>query len=236
MKNLKELEVELYASREHAKELARQIGALEHSGGRVDHSIPLPRKGLDYSFVPHPPVRKLSAAGISFVMRYLGPDDAGKGLTWMEAREISEEHIDLCALWETTGKRTSEGYNAGLEEAYAAMNELDKLNPKGEPPIYFAEADFDAHGEGKTGEVLEFILGAVHAIGWHRVGLYQGFYVIQAAAAEHRCKYFMQTLAWSDGKWSRAAQIRQIAIELKVLGADCDLDVAVTPDFGQFRV
>lgn len=232
--NLKELERELHASREHARELERQISALEHSGGRVDHSIPVPRKGLDYAFAPHPPVGKLPAAGISFVMRYLAGQ--GKALTEAEARAISEEHIDLCALWETTGRRAAEGYNAGVEEAHAAMNALDKLKPKGEPPIYFAEADFDAHGEGKTNEVLEFIRGAVHAIGWHRVGLYQGFYVIQAAAAEHRCKYLMQTLAWSDGKWSRAAQIRQVAIELKVLGADCDLDVAVTPDFGQFRV
>lgn len=231
--NLKQLEDELRASRQHAQRLEQQISALEHSGGRVDHSIPLPRKGLDYAFDPHPPADKLHSAGISFVMRYLA--GAGKALTESEARTLSE-HVDLCALWETTGKRATEGYNAGVEEAYAAMNALDKLKPKGKPPIYFAEADFDAHGEGSTGDVLEFIRGAVHAIGWHRVGLYQGFYVIEAAAAEHRCKYLMQTLAWSNGKWSRAAQIRQVAIELKILGSDCDLDVAVTPDFGQFRV
>jgi len=166
-------------------------------------------------------------------MRYLA--GAGKALTESEARTLSE-HVDLCALWETTGQRAAEGFNAGVEEAHAAMNALDKLKPRGEPPIYFAEADFDAHGEGKTGEVLEFIRGAVEAIGWHRVGLYQGFYVIEAAAAEHRCKFYMQTLAWSAGKWSRAAQVRQVAVDLNILGANCDLDVAVTPDFGQFRV
>src|SRR5271170_4296135 len=109
--NLKQLEDELRGSRAHARELERQISALEHSGGRVDHSIPVPRKGIDYAFAPHPPVGKLPAAGISFVMRYLAGQ--GKGLTEGEARAISEEHLDLCVLWETTGKRATEGYNAG---------------------------------------------------------------------------------------------------------------------------
>lgn len=234
MSSLKQLEDELRASRAHARQLEADIKAVQNAGARVDHSIPLPRRGLDYAFEPHPPADKLHSAGVSFVMRYLA--GAGKTLTEAEARNLSANHIDLCALWELSGKRAAEGYNAGVEEAHHAIDALNNLKPKGEPPIYFAEADFDAHGEGKTGDVLEFVRGAVHTIGWHRVGLYQGFYVIEAAAAEHRCKYLMQTYAWSDGKWSNRAQIQQVANGITVLGADCDLDKAVAADFGQFRV
>lgn len=232
--NLAQLEHELKESRAHAKRLEQEISGLQHAAGRVDHSIPMPRTGLDYAFGAHPPANKLHSAGVSFVMRYLAGE--GKALTKAEAVDLSDNHIDIAALWELSGRRAAEGYEAGVQEAHAALAALDKLGPKGEPPIYFAEADFDAHGEGKTGEVLEFIRGAVHAIGWHRVGLYQGYYVIEAAAAENRCKFYEQTLAWSDGKWSRHAQIRQVAVNLKVLGADCDLLKAVAADFGQFRV
>jgi Domain of unknown function (DUF1906) len=231
MSNLRKLEQELSASRDHAKALAREIEALQDQSNRVNHSIPLPRTGVDCSF-SHPNYSKLKSAGISFVGRYLTGE--GKALTRGEAIGISSEGLDIFALFETTGNRMSLGYSAGTFDAVQAKHALDDLKPKGNPPVYFA-CDFDAEG-GSINQVLEYIRGAVHELGWHRVGIYGGLSVIARAHAENRCKFLYQTLAWSGGKWFPDAQLRQTGVGLDLLGASVDLDKAVSADFGQFRV
>jgi hypothetical protein len=66
--------------------------------------------------------------------------------------------------------------------------------------------------------------------------MYAGFAPVMAAHAANRCKFYFQTYAWSNGKWSPHAQLRQVHNGIHIFGADCDLDKAVAPDFGQFRV
>jgi hypothetical protein len=229
---IKELERILTASREHQKQLQAEIEALQDSVQRVNHSIPLPRTGLDYAFAPHPPVEKLKSAGISFVCRYLTGE--GKALTELEARDLSNHGLDIVALYEENGREVLGGYNAGVARAHSAMQALDRLKPKGQPPVIFT-ADFDP-AEGGLSKVSEFIRGAVHTIGWYRVGIYGGFDLIQHLHAENRCKFYMQTYAWSRGKWSQAAQLRQVINGVKMFGADTDVDKAMSADFGQFRV
>jgi hypothetical protein len=231
--NLKQLEDELRASHQHAKRLAEEIQDLKDSNIRIHHHIPLPRTGIDYAFDPHPPVGKLKSAGISFVCRYL--TGKGKNLTEQEARAISAAGLDLVALYESTGKTFEGGYNAGVEDAHSAIAALNHIKPKGNPPVIFT-CDADVSGEGRTGEALEYIRGAVHTIGWFRVGLYAGYGPVQAAHAENRCKFYFQTYAWSGDKWSPHAQLRQVHNGISIFGADCDLDKAVAADFGQFRV
>jgi hypothetical protein len=232
MSSLWKLEQELSASRDHAKALAREIEALQSQSIRVNHSIPLPRTGVDCSF-SHPNYSKLKSAGISFVGRYLTGE--GKALTRGEAIGISGEGLDIFAIYETNATGMEGGYSAGTFDAVQAKHALDDLKPKGNPPVYFA-CDFDAEGEREISQVLEYIRGAVHELGWHRVGIYGGLSVIAAAHAENRCKFLYQTLAWSGGKWFPDAQLRQTGVGLDLLGASVDLDKAISADFGQFRV
>lgn len=233
MADLKQLEQELKASREHAHRLEKEIHALQDAEKRVNHAVPLPRTGIDYAFAPHPPADRLREAGVSFVMRYLtGP---GKALTRREALTLSDVGVDIVALFESTGRTFESGFSAGQRDAHEAMQALDDLKPQGKPPIIFT-VDADASAEGKTRLALEYITGAVHEIEWHRVGLYAGYGPIVAAHAENRCKFLCQTYAWSEGKWCPAAQLRQIQNDVKLLGADVDIDRAVAADFGQFRV
>src|SRR6202034_1001635 len=180
MSNLRKLEQELTASRDHAKALAREIESLQDQSNRVNHSIPLPRTGVDCSF-SHPNYSKLKSAGISFVGRYLTGE--GKALTRGEAIDISSEGLDIFALFETTGNRMSLGYSAGTFDAVQAKHALDALKPKGNPPVYFA-CDFDAEG-GSINQVLDYVRGAVYELGWHRVGIYGGLSVIARAHAEN---------------------------------------------------
>ena len=232
LEKIKELEHILAESRKHQQQLSAEIEALQDSVTRVNHSIPLPRTGIDYAFAPHPPVEKLRSAGISFVCRYL--TGTGKALTELEAKDLSNHGLDIVALYEENGREVLEGLDAGIARAHTAMTALNHLKPKGQPPVIFT-ADFDP-SEGGLDKVSEFIRGAVHTIGWARVGIYGGYDLIQHLHAENRCRFYMQTYAWSHGKWSGAAQLRQVINGVNMFGADTDIDKAMSADFGQFKV
>lgn len=166
-------------------------------------------------------------------MRYLTGE--GKAMTKQEALQLSDHGQDIGAIFEQGARNAEEGYDAGVRDATTAIHALDALHPKGTPPVYFT-CDFDAAGEGKLEQVSEYIRGAVHRIGWGRVGIYGGYDVVQHLHAENRCQFYWQTLAWSRGLWSNHAQIRQVQNGIRLFGADTDLNKAVAADFGQFKV
>lgn len=211
----------------------RELAEAKAANAHVDHSRPVPRWGVDYAF-GHPHPAALHAAGVTFAVRYLG-GEAAKDLTRVEAENLSHAGIDLALVWEGSGTRALAGYDAGAQDARRAAAQAKAIGQPNGRPIYFA-CDFDAAGEGKVSPVLEYLRGAVHAIGWHRVGLYAGIGPIEAAYNEHRCKFLWQTLAWSHGQWSPHAQLQQRVNGRRVDGVDVDLDKAVAADFGQFRV
>ena len=230
LERLRKLEHELADSRAHAKRLEAAIHAQELAAQHVHHSAPLPLYGVDYSFA-RPRPGQLRAAGVRFAVRYLtGP---GKALTRLEAENLSGAGISVVACHETGGRTV--GYQLGATQAREAAAAAKHLGVPAGRPIYFA-CDFDAAGAGVTGEVMEYLRGAGDAIGHHRVGLYAGLAVIERAAALHRAPYLWQTLAWSGGRWSPHAQLRQRAIERIVAGARVDLDEARAADFGQWRL
>lgn len=224
---------ELAGSEHHAAELRRELAALEAAVRHIDHSRPVPRAGVDYSFArPNPGA--LRRAGASFAVRYV--TGQGKALTHSEALGLSSAGIELVTCFESTGTRMAAGYAAGAADAHQAAAALHAASggQANSRPIYFV-CDFDASGAGTTGQVMEYLRGAVHAIGWERVGLYAGLGPIETAAAMHRCRFLWQTLAWSGGRWSPHAQLRQTEIEVVRAGARVDLDTAVAADFGQWK-
>jgi len=232
MDEIHKLIAEYEASKKHQQELSDQIAALRKQQDRVNHALPLPRTGIDYAFTPHPPADKLRSAGFSFACRYLtGP---GKSLSEQEARELSNHGIDIVAIFEQFAENANAGYPGGVRDSEIAIHALNALHPKGAPPIYFA-VDFEAVGK-QMEKVSEYIRGCVHTIGWHRVGVYADFAVVQHLFSQNRCQFFWQTYAWSHQEWSPHAQLRQVQNGIRVFGADCDLDKAVAADFGQFRV
>jgi hypothetical protein len=233
IKALEQALADLHADREREKDWKHELEQLRKAQ-HVDHSIPLPRWGVDYAW-KHPDAGKLRASGATFAVRYLGGTGAGKDLTHLEAEDLSHHGLDIALVYEDTAGRAGEGYDAGAQDAHRAAGEAKRAGQPTTRPIYLA-CDFDAAGEGKTGPVLEYIRGAVHAIGWDRVGLYAGLDVIEQAVREHRCKFLWQTLAWSHGKWSPHAQLRQVENGRIVAGAEVDIDKAVAADFGQWRV
>lgn len=228
----RELEGELAASHAHRAALEARVAALEAAAKHVAHHAVVPRHGVDYAahrtILPST-VGELRRAGVTFTGRYLPEPGTDKGLTLAEARMLSAGGIDLVAIFETDGQTTG-GYERGVADAHLAAKWAHGLVPAGRP-IYFT-----ADREGLVDEAAEYARGAVSVLGFHAVGMYGDFDVVEHLHGLHRCAYLYQTLAWSRGRWSNHAQLRQYENGRIVAGIEVDLDEARAADFGQWRV
>lgn len=189
------------------------------------------RHGIDFAFAsPVPTPAELTAAGISFVCRYLSTDTA-KDLSADEYAAYRTGGIDVVLIWETSASRMLDGRAAGIEDATAADALRTTLGVPGTPPIYFA-CDFDAT-PGNQVEINDYLAGAASIIGRSRLGMYGGFWPLSRAFTAGLITYGWQTTAWSGGMWDARAQLRQTINGVTVAGIDVDLDSALVADFGQ---
>lgn len=200
-----------------------------------------PIQGADYAWAPHPSTAALKARNIKFVCRYVGTgiDDA-KMLTGGELRTLRAAGIDVVANVEGSAG----GFNSYANGQSWARRGMAWLEPLGFPagrPIYFS-ADWDVTSDDwpKLKAALD---GAASIIGRDRVGLYGGLYAIQQAQRTGAAKWFWQTYGWSERKqpdgsyrtvWAPNTHIQQYHNGVSIDGADCDLDRAIQPDYGQW--
>jgi hypothetical protein len=193
-------------------------------------SIPLPRQGIDYAYGT-PDLGRLKAAGNTFVCRYLGgnPD---KDLTSSEAAWLSHAGFDIVVVFERFVDDALSGATGGAVDARAVQEQLSKIGAP-HAPVYFA-VDFETIPE-QMPNIRAYFKALTKQLGRDRVGVYGGYAVVHELMSLDNIKYGWQTLAWSDGRWSPHAQLRQVAIEQHEFGIVCDLDRALAADFGQFR-
>lgn len=196
----------------------------------TQHSIPLPRQGIDYAFGT-PDLGRLKAAGYTFVCRYLGGDPV-KDLTKDEAEHLSHAGFDIVVVYEAGAEDALLQAGGGGIDAVKAQQQLNAIGAP-HAPVYFA-VDFEPKPE-QLPAIRNYFHGATHQLGRDRVGAYGGYSVIHELMSLDNIKYGWQTLAWSDGRWSPHAQLRQTAIEQREFGIVCDLDRALAADFGQWR-
>jgi hypothetical protein len=69
-------------------------------------------------------------------------------------------------------------------------------------------------------------------LGHDRTGVYGGIAVVDACAAARACTYFWQTSAWSGGRVSPAAHLYQHQYDVKVGGAEVDINDLLNPPAG----
>jgi hypothetical protein len=192
--------------------------------------------GIDYA-TGRPTPEMLAAAGISFVCRYLSSDgQAGysnpKDLSGPEVTLLHDAGVSIVLNYESTATFTQGGYAAGLATARWARAEADALGVPSSLPIYYS-ADFDATPE-QINTVLDFLNGAADAEGSKaRVGLYGSYAVVEAAAAAGFA-YLWQTYAWSGGRWSEHALLRQVNNDQSLDGVAVDYDQATAQEYGQW--
>lgn len=194
-------------------------------------STPLPRSGIDYAYGT-PDLGRLKAAGCTFVCRYLG-GDPGKDLSHDEAEWLSHAGLDIVVVFEANAQEALRGSAAGESNAVFAQGQLNRIGAP-HAPVYFA-VDFDVQPD-QMPPIRSYFRGAVGQLGHPRVGVYGGYPVVHELMSLDGVKYGWQTIAWSGGRWSPHAQLRQTAIERHEFGIVCDLDRALAADFGQFRI
>lgn len=190
-------------------------------------------KGIDYAWgFPDPAAVK--AAGFSFVMRYFS-HDTGKNLDPEEARALTKAGIWIGVVWESTANRAIQGYNAGKQDAKDALAQATACQMSGDRPIFFA-VDFDAETNHDLMAIGDYLDGAASVIGKDRVGLYAGYTAMKWAFDAKKIAYGWQTYAWSTNRWDARTHIHQYSNGHKVGGVDCDYNVAVRDDYGQWMI
>jgi Domain of unknown function (DUF1906) len=210
------------------------IASSEHLINRWKHqldalSTPLPRNGIDYAYGA-PDLGRLRAAGVTFVCRYLGGSPA-KDLGVHELARLQSAGMSIVTVFEAAAEEALAGAKAGEANATLAQELLDALgNPHA--PVYFA-CDWEVQAD-QMGSVRGYFRGITHHLGRDRVGVYGGYPVVHELMSLDNVKYGWQTTAWSGGRWSPHAQLRQYQNGVKLAGIECDLDRAVAADFGQW--
>lgn len=203
------------------RELAEALKDSQH----VNHAQPTVRDGVDcLAPLPANAARRI---GATFIGRYLS------AVSETELEDYAHAGIDTIGIFETGARRALDGEQAGAQDARYVERRLQDLRAGGRP-CYFT-CDTEVTGS-QLGAVRAYVRGATDVLGWHRVGMYGSYALVEHLHAMNACRYLWQTLAWSGGQWSPHAQVRQLAIEKNVMGAHVDIDRAYTPDFGQWRV
>lgn len=197
----------------------------------VEHTVPHPRAGIDYAY-GEPRLVELRAAGVSFIGRYLGGPES-KIITATEAERISKGGISIVTVWETDAERVLSDHAGGKADARMARDQLEAAGAPRNAVAYFA-IDFEAGGDEYL-RILGYMQGAQEVLGFERVGVYGGYSIVHELLTNNHVRYGWQTLAWSAGRWSPHAQLRQIEIETEMAGIRCDLDRSAAVDFGQWR-
>jgi hypothetical protein len=185
-------------------------------------------KGLDYSWArPNP--AEIKARGYDFVCRYLSYD-AGKNISPQEAQDLLNNNLGIILVWESTATRALAGKQAGIEDAWEALNQANAIGQPNYLPIYMA-VDFDAT-ESQQGAIDDYLRGAAQVFGSDWVGVYGGFYIVKRCLDHGTAKWGWQTLAWSGGQVDPRVHIYQNG------GTDfnnrADINEARQDNFGQW--
>jgi len=190
-------------------------------------------EGVDYSYSrPNPTC--LHNKGRRFAVRYVGSGSSGKYITEAEANGLFAAGLQVVIVYETTASFMLEGFNAGTA---AAQIGHDRAIAAGMPegrPIYFA-LDTDPRGltNAQWDALKAFSNGAATVLGRNRVGVYGGYATIEHLVPTS-ATWGWQTYAWSGGRWSAKAHLRQYLNEQNLCGGRVDLCRSVTDDYGQW--
>ncbi|KAA0023323.1 DUF1906 domain-containing protein [Antrihabitans cavernicola] len=192
------------------------------------------RLGLDYA-ARRPGGTAIRAAGYDFAVRYLsdgGPSLPGKLLTSSEADDLRVNGISIVSNWETTADRMLDGYGAGLYDAEQALSQVLACGGRIDRPIYFS-ADFDATPAQQV-PIDNYLRGAAAVLGVGNVGIYGGYWPVHRALNNGTATWSWQTDAWSGTNVETGRNLHQFARTVRVGGVDCDVNEALTEDFGQW--
>lgn len=188
-------------------------------------------EGVDYAF-SRPSPAGLRDAGKRFAVRYGGPGTADKHLTAAEVRALHGAGLAIVANAEGTARGLAGGARIGAQWADLADAHFRALGLPNNRPIYLS-ADWDVQ-PGEWPAVRAALEAAGRLIGAGRVGLYGGRRAIEWGQRDRCAQWFWQTYAWSGTPthWVPGCHLQQYRNGVTVAGGDCDLNRALTVDYG----
>jgi len=194
------------------------------------------REGVDYSYARLPGAG-LAQTGISFVCRYLSPDE-GKNLSLAELHDLRASGIDVVSVWESTQFRPLEGEAAGRDDGREAVRQASGLGAPPGAAIYFA-VDFDVTGrpQSEIDAILQYFGGVRQTIGPYSPGVYGGLATVNLLVANPGLvDYYWQTYVWSNGSVHAMAHIHQYQNDVQLAGVTVDRNRGLQEPFGQWGV
>jgi len=191
---------------------------------------------IDYAW-GRPSTAALRAAGAVAVCRYLAypsTSTRGKLLSLTEAAVLTTAGFGIVSNWEQAGSwaEFAGGRVNGLAHAVQAQIEHQRCGGPPSRPIYFS-VDFDAT-TSQLAAIGDYYRGVASVIGLDRTGAYGGYRTIRYLFDHGLIRWGWQTFAWSGGQWDPRAQLRQVRNNVGIDGVDCDINEAMTADFGQW--
>ena len=121
-------------------------------------------------------ISAMRAQGVTGVLRYLGKWPSGKGTDAAEVKLIRDAGLSLALIYESTADQMLVG--DGMQDATKAQVELSKLGLAAAFVWFACDTDI---GSAQAPRVMKYLDRAASVIGGHRVGIYGGFNVCQAA-------------------------------------------------------
>lgn len=164
--------------------------------------------------------RAFAAQGFVFVGRYLDNPTSWKGLSAMEAKDISEAGLYIVSLFERTASRPREGAAAGQVDGRQALAHAMQVGQPEGSAIY-AAVDYDA--QAADDDRIEAYMRAFDAeIDGYELGIYGSYAVCKAMYQRGVTKKLMQTYAWSRGQVFPQNSIYQYENDISVNGIGID--------------
>jgi hypothetical protein len=200
--------------------------------------------GLDYAG-GRPGGAAIAAAGYGFVCRYLtdgGSGLPGKLLLPEEAADLIAHGILIVSNFEAGATNMLGGAGQGTADAQQAQAQHAACGGPPDRPIYFS-ADWDVVASERPA-VAAYLTAAAQVLGGvQRVGIYGSCGTVDWALASGLAAWGWQTDAWSwDAnanppayRVSPGRHIHQRIQQDTVAGIACDVNEAITADFGQWQ-
>lgn len=206
-------------------------------------------QGVDYSG-GLPGGAALAANNVAFACRYVFNGSPGlpyKLLTLAEANDLWANGVDIVSNYESTGTDATNGYAQGVADANDAQANHAAAGGPANAPIYFS-LDWD-ESNAQDPAVIQYFQGVASVIGLERTGAYGSYWILTRLFAAGVISWGWQAEAWSsdpagigsldlDGDYVCAqAQLlqRNNAGYLNVGGVECDIDVALAANYGQWH-
>lgn len=186
--------------------------------------------GVDYAW-SHPGGAAIQRAGYAFACRY-SSNDATKDISRQEADDLAAHGVWSVLVRETTANRARAGRAAGVADAKAAVARATTAGMPSGRPLYFA-IDYDAPTADKP-EICDYFRGVASVIGLARTGGYGGYDQLKWLIDAGLITWVWQTAAWSGGRLLPGRHIYQYAKTVTINGVSCDINEALTADYGQW--